>query len=202
MPKLTDVNTDQQHKGLETDLVIDRDTAARLGITVSQIDNTLYDAFGQRQVSTIYSRAQPVSRRHGGGAALLAEPGDAEGHLRQHLRRLGQRHAGDQRGRRHGRASTSDASAASRRQSPQTPRAIQPTNSIGATGKGVGLDRRRGQHQRRRRWCRCRPSRTSSQGATPLAVNHQGLFVATTISFNLPPGVSLSDGDRRDRRAR
>src|SRR5947209_1076510 len=54
-PLLTDVNLDQQQKGLETDLVIDRATAARLGLTVSQIDNTLYDAFGQRQVSTIYA---------------------------------------------------------------------------------------------------------------------------------------------------
>ena len=53
-PNLTDVNSDQQNKGLESDLVIDRDAAAQLGITVSQIDNTLYDAFGQRQVSTIY----------------------------------------------------------------------------------------------------------------------------------------------------
>ena len=53
-PELADVNSDQQQKGLETDLVIDRDTAARLGITPAQIDNTLYDAFGQRQVSTIY----------------------------------------------------------------------------------------------------------------------------------------------------
>ena len=52
---LADVNSDQQQKGLQTDLVIDRDTAARLGITPAQIDNTLYDAFGQRQVSTIYS---------------------------------------------------------------------------------------------------------------------------------------------------
>ena len=57
LPELTHVNSDQQNKGLETDLVIDRDTAARLGITASQIDNTLYDAFGQRQVSTIYRRA-------------------------------------------------------------------------------------------------------------------------------------------------
>src|SRR5499426_900126 len=54
-PQLVDVNSDQQNKGLETDLVIDRDTAARLGLSASQIDNTLYDAFGQRQVSTIYS---------------------------------------------------------------------------------------------------------------------------------------------------
>ena len=52
--KLADVNSDQQNKGLESDVIIDRDAAARLGVTVSQIDNTLYDAFGQRQVSTIY----------------------------------------------------------------------------------------------------------------------------------------------------
>src|SRR5215475_2163951 len=55
VPVLTQVNSDQQNRGLETDITIDRDTAARLGITVAQIDNTLYDAFGQRQVSTIYN---------------------------------------------------------------------------------------------------------------------------------------------------
>jgi multidrug efflux pump len=55
IPQITQVNTDQQNKGLETDITIDRDTAARLGINVAQIDNTLYDAFGQRQVSTIYN---------------------------------------------------------------------------------------------------------------------------------------------------
>ena len=55
VPALTQVNSDQQNKGLETDITIDRETAARLGITVAQIDNTLYDAFGQRQVSTIYN---------------------------------------------------------------------------------------------------------------------------------------------------
>ncbi|HUZ05752.1 MAG TPA: multidrug efflux RND transporter permease subunit [Acidobacteriaceae bacterium] len=53
LPELRDVSTDQQNQGLETQLVIDRDTAARLGITPQVIDNTLYDAFGQRQVSTI-----------------------------------------------------------------------------------------------------------------------------------------------------
>ena len=52
---LTDVSSDQQQRGLETYLDIDRDTTARLGITPLQIDNTLYDAFGQRQVSVIYS---------------------------------------------------------------------------------------------------------------------------------------------------
>ena len=55
LPQLVDVNTDQQEKGLQTSLVIDRDSAARLGISPKLIDTTLNDAFGQRQVSTIYS---------------------------------------------------------------------------------------------------------------------------------------------------
>jgi multidrug efflux pump len=52
---LTDVNTDQQNSGLQAELVYDRDTAARLGITPKMIDNTLYEAFGQAQVSTMYT---------------------------------------------------------------------------------------------------------------------------------------------------
>ncbi|HUV70011.1 MAG TPA: efflux RND transporter permease subunit [Terracidiphilus sp.] len=55
MPELRDVSTDEQDQGLATNLVINRDAAARLGITASSIDQTLYDAFGQRQVSTMYS---------------------------------------------------------------------------------------------------------------------------------------------------
>jgi multidrug efflux pump len=54
-PTFTDLSSDQQQKGLESDLNVDRATASRLGLTLYQIDNTLYDAFGQRSVSTIYS---------------------------------------------------------------------------------------------------------------------------------------------------
>jgi multidrug efflux pump len=54
LPGIYDVNTDQQVRGLESNLVIDRDTASRLGVNMSDIDNTLGDAFGQRQVSNIY----------------------------------------------------------------------------------------------------------------------------------------------------
>ena len=61
MPELRDASTDLQNQGLETELVIDRDTAARLGITTQAIDNTLYDAFGQEQVSTIYT---PLNQYH------------------------------------------------------------------------------------------------------------------------------------------
>jgi multidrug efflux pump len=56
LPELRDVASDQQSGGLEASLVIDRDTAARLGITPQMIDDTLYDAFGQRQVSTIFTQ--------------------------------------------------------------------------------------------------------------------------------------------------
>ncbi len=56
LPELRDVATDQQSQGLEALLTIDRDTASRLGVTPSDIDNTLYDAFGQRLVSTIFTQ--------------------------------------------------------------------------------------------------------------------------------------------------
>jgi multidrug efflux pump len=61
LPQLADVNSDEQNRGLEASLVIDRDTAARLGITTQMIDDTLYDAFGQRQVSTMYT---PLNQYH------------------------------------------------------------------------------------------------------------------------------------------
>jgi multidrug efflux pump len=56
LPELRDVATDQQNLGLLATLVIDRDTASRLGVLPADIDNTLYDAFGQRQVSTIFTQ--------------------------------------------------------------------------------------------------------------------------------------------------
>jgi hydrophobe/amphiphile efflux-1 (HAE1) family protein len=55
LPELRDVSTDQQNQGLQEKLIIDRDSASRLGITMTQIDQVLYDAFGQRQVSTMYT---------------------------------------------------------------------------------------------------------------------------------------------------
>jgi len=61
LPELRDVNTDQQDQGLQAELVIDRDTASRLGVAAQDIDNALYDAFGQRQVSTMY---RPLNQYH------------------------------------------------------------------------------------------------------------------------------------------
>jgi multidrug efflux pump len=61
LQELRDVNTDQQDRGLQAQLVIDRDTASRLGVKAQDIDNALYDAFGQRQVSTMY---RPLNQYH------------------------------------------------------------------------------------------------------------------------------------------
>ncbi|HJV91457.1 MAG TPA: multidrug efflux RND transporter permease subunit [Holophagaceae bacterium] len=61
MPLIADISTDQQNQGLQAALVIDRDTASRLGVTPRQVDDTLYSAFGQRQVSTIYT---PLNQYH------------------------------------------------------------------------------------------------------------------------------------------
>ncbi|MFZ0299721.1 MAG: efflux RND transporter permease subunit [Candidatus Sulfotelmatobacter sp.] len=61
LSELRDVNTDQQDRGLQAHLVIDRDTASRLGVAAQDIDNALYDAFGQRQVSTMY---RPLNQYH------------------------------------------------------------------------------------------------------------------------------------------
>jgi multidrug efflux pump len=61
IPQLRDVNTDQQDKGLEANVIIDRDTASRMGVAAADIDNALYDAFGQRQVSIMY---KPLNQYH------------------------------------------------------------------------------------------------------------------------------------------
>jgi multidrug efflux pump len=61
LPELRDQNSDQQDRGLQAKLVIDRDTASRMGISPQTLDNSLYDAFGQRQVSTMY---RPLNQYH------------------------------------------------------------------------------------------------------------------------------------------
>ncbi|MBO4225949.1 efflux RND transporter permease subunit [Bradyrhizobium neotropicale] len=184
---LADVNSDQQDKGLESNLVIDRDAAARLGITVSQIDNTLYDAFGQRQVSTIYvARNQyhvimEVAPRYWQNPETLKDV---------YISTSGGSVGGSQATNAvAGTVVTPGSSVTANSANAQAARNLA-TNSIGSTGKGVASTGA--------------AVSTSSEtmiplsavahfgrGATPLSVNHQGLLVANTISFNLPPNVSL-----------
>jgi multidrug efflux pump len=187
-PNLADVNSDQQNKGLESNLVIDRDAAARLGITVSQIDNTLYDAFGQRQVSTIYvARNQyhvvmEVAPRYWQNPETLKDV---------YVSTSGGSVGGSQATNAvAGTVSAAKGTSAASSANAQAARNLA-TNSIGATGKGVAST---GSAVSTSQETMIPLSAVAhfTQGATPLAVNHQGLLVANTISFNLPPNVSLS----------
>jgi multidrug efflux pump len=189
-PALADVSSDQQNKALQSNLVIDRDSAAQLGITVSQIDNTLYDAFGQRQVSTIY-----VARNQ---YHVIMEVEPAYWQNPQTLRDVYVSTSG-------GTASGSQTTnaVAGTITSPSQKNSVSAiaanavrnlaTNSIGASGKGAsstGTAVSTGAET----MIPLSSVAKFSQGETPLTVNHQDLFVATTISFNLPPGVALSTG--------
>ena len=195
VPELSDVNSDQQQNGLETDLVIDRDTASRLGVKASQIDNTLYDAFGQRQVSTIYN---PLNQYH-----VVMEVAPQFWQSPDTLKELyvstsGGAVGGVQStnavagtvGEEHGHECDERAHP-----SPWTRRAISPSNQSTAVGKNSASTGA--------------PVSTAAEsmvplaafshygpGKTPLSVNHQGLFVASTISFNLAQGKALSDAVR------
>ena len=128
IPELRDVNSDQQLKGLQSSLVIDRDTASRLGVAVQDIDNTLGDAFGQRQVSNIY---KGLNQYH---VVLEVAP--------EHQ---------------------------------QNPEALKSIYVPSKSGKLVPLSA----------FAHYEPSNTA------LSVNHQGVFPAITLSFNLAPGASL-----------
>ncbi|GGF61107.1 transport system membrane protein [Azorhizobium oxalatiphilum] len=182
IPQIADVNSDTQEKGLEVELNIDRDTAAKLGLSMSQISNTLYDAFGQRQVSTIYA---PLNQYH-----VVMEVAPA---YWQDPRTLDDIRVSTTGGALAGSASTaaiastlagSDAATDAIRNA-NTNRIANTTRSGTSTGAAVST--------------RFSPSvplsafATFGPGSTPLSVNHQGLFAATTISFNLPEGRSLSD---------
>jgi multidrug efflux pump len=130
LPELTDVDSDQQNSGLRASLVYDRQTAARMGITPQMIDNTLYQAFGQAPVSTMYEQLNQYY------VVMEVAP-----------------------------------------QFWQSPEALKDIYVHPPTGGVVPL------------------SAISHYELTtaPLAVNHQGQFPAVTVSFNLSPGVALSE---------
>jgi multidrug efflux pump len=192
VPDLADVNSDQQDKGLETDLSIDRDTAYRLHLTTAEIDNTLYDAFGQRQVSTIFNAlnqyhvVMEVAPQYwqdpetlkdiwistsGGGAAGTQTTNAVAGTTvvsgQSNAAPTAASVAADS-----ARNASSNALAASGHSSASAGAAVSTSTETMVPLAAIARYR---------------------TGTTPLAVNHQGHFVATTISFNLPPDKSLSD---------
>jgi multidrug efflux pump len=193
--ELTDVNSDQQDGGLEIALQIDRETAARLGIQTSAIDNALYDAFGQRQVSTIfnainqYKVVMEVDPRFWQSPETLSEvfiptSGQAARGSQATNALAGTFSATTGSG-----ARTQQQSAANTTDSQSVRNASQ--NRIGATAGG-GSNTGSSVSTSAAKVIPLSAIATWGPGTTPLSVNHQGPFVATTISFNLATGVPLS----------
>ncbi|MFK8258224.1 multidrug efflux RND transporter permease subunit MdtC [Erwinia sp. AnSW2-5] len=129
LPELADVNSDQEDKGSEMALTYDRASMSRLGIDVADVNNLLNNAFGQRQISTIY---QPLNQYK---VVMEVDP-----------------------------RYTQDISA------------LNQMYVINSEGKSIPLSS----------FAKWQPANS------PLSVNHQGLSAASTVSFNLPEGVSLS----------
>ncbi|MBO0862438.1 MAG: efflux RND transporter permease subunit [Chloracidobacterium sp.] len=171
LPQLRDVASDQQNNGLQVSLSIDRDTASRLGITPQMIDDTLYDAFGQRQISTIFTQLNQYHVVMEVKPEFQKDPGSLKDiYIRPNTApQTGAPQTGAQTGMASGAAQPSAAGAAGNTQS---------ANVASKEAKEpVPLST----------FARFEPS------ATTLALNHQGQFPATTISFNLARGAALGD---------
>jgi multidrug efflux pump len=190
VPQLADVSSDQLNKALQSNVIIDRDTAYRLGIAVSQIDNTLYDAFGQRQVSTIY-----VARNQYHVIMEVAPP------YWQNPQTLNEVYVSTSGGSASGSQTTN--AVAGTVVTPTQKSSLNSvvasavrnlaTNAIGATGKG-GSSTGTAVSTNHETMIPLSSVARFDQAETPLVVNHQDLLVASTVSFNLPPGISLSTG--------
>ena len=197
LPQLADVATDQQTGGLAASLVIDRATASRLGIAPNTIDNTLYDAFGQRQISTMYTQ---LNQYH---VILEADPRMQSSPARlQDLYIQTSASAGvSGPGASSSYASSGSSSAGSNSTTtaaPYTPSSGVLTTPANALTSGVGTTSNS-----------VASSANTTVSSTPsgsvplsafthivntpeaLSINHQGQFPAVTVSFNLAPDAAL-----------
>jgi multidrug efflux pump len=169
IPQLRDVASDQQNNGLQANLVIDRDTASRLGILPQAIDDTLYDAFGQRQVSTMFTQ---LNQYH-----VVLEVDNQFKLTPDALKDIYVKSSAP------AAASTSTASGTSGA-SPPTSASSSSTSTTTSTAAGnssqVPLSAFTHLEMRN----------------APLAINHQGQFPVVNLSFNLAPGVSLGDATK------
>jgi multidrug efflux pump len=169
-------------------VTIDRDTASRLGIAVSQIDNTLYDAYGQRQVSTIYVARNQYHVIMEVAQAYLQNPRTLQD---VYVSTSGAPASGSQTTNAVAGTVVSSTQAASVNSVAASAVRNLATNSIGATGNSASSTGTAVSTSQETMIPLSSVARFA-QGQTPLVVNHQGVLVANTISFNLAPGVALS----------
>jgi multidrug efflux pump len=172
VPQLADVASDLQSQGLQAYLAIDRDTAGRLGITPAAVDNVLYDAFGQRLISTIFTEANQYR------VVLEVKPEFQNGPLALNgLYVPGLSNANSVAQTPQGSVSSPGGAQSATGGAPQgtTPSVTSGTTQAPAAAGQVPLS-----------------TVTKFQERTaPLLIDHLGQFPATTISFNLAPGASL-----------
>jgi len=212
-PMLTDVNSDQENHGLENYLTIDRDTASRLGLSAIDVDNNLYDAFGQRQVSTIY---RELNQYH-----VIMEAGPD---YNQETSALDQLYISTNAAAKAVAAATTTVAASGTvggqptstsagATTATTTNALAATQStFAATPGGPSVS---GGAQITLAGPTAPPGRNAANGvavssvaermvplsaivkhapsSAPVSVNHTDGQASTTISFNLQPGVSVSD---------
>jgi len=161
LPQLRDVASDQLNSGLSATLVLDRDTASRLGLTTTTIDNTLYDAFGQRQVSTMFTQ---LNQYH---VILEVKP-----EFQQDPSALDHIYITP------GGTTVTASSGAS-----VTTGATTSNAAVSALASAIPTSQ-------------AAPLSAFAHWSTQpesLTINHQGQFPVVTLSFNLAPGVALSD---------
>jgi multidrug efflux pump len=184
LPELEDVATDQQPGGLAVNLVIDRVTASRLGIAPSTIDNTLYDAFGQRQISTMYTQ---VNQYH---VILESEP-----QFQKNPNKLNQMYI-------QANASSGTSGAGSATSAASSGSSSGGSNAL--TGAALYTPGAMTLAPGPNALARPAPVRLTPGNAVPLSsfahfentteplvITHQGQFPAITVSFNLAPNAAL-----------
>jgi multidrug efflux pump len=187
VPEIDEVNSDRQDAGLEVQLQIDRASAARLGINTIQITSTLYDAFGQRQVSTIYEDLNQYHVVMGVAPQFWQSP--------ETLKDI---YVSTSGGAISGTAATATAAG------------TVVTSTAQLTADDVANDARRNQQMnalvstvggastaasvstRQEKMVPLSAFTSYGPGLAPLSVNHQGPFVATTFSFDVAKGRTLS----------
>jgi multidrug efflux pump len=195
LPQLADVATDQQTGGLAVSLVIDRVTASRLGIAPSTIDSTLYDAYGQRQISTMYTQ---LNQYH---VILETAPSSQQGpgKLQDLYIQTNASAGGSGPGASSSFASSGSSSAGSN--ATTTAVAYTPSSAVlsapsNAIMSGVGVS---GTSSTVTATTSSAPSNAVplsafthiEKAAESLSINHQGQFPAVTVSFNLAPNAAL-----------
>ena len=198
LPQLADVATDQQTGGLAVSLVIDRVTASRLGVAPSTVDSTLYDAFGQRQINTMYTQ---LNQYH---VVLESAPNfqQSPSRLQDLYIQSNTSSGGSGPGASSTYASSGSSSAGSNATTSSvayTPSAAVLTPPTNALTSGIGASSSATSTSSTSKAVSTTLSNAVplsafshiEQSTEPLSINHQGQFPAVTISFNLAPNAAL-----------